>query len=98
MLKTLNYSSNCDDEPILRQIDKYLQDFSQEQMAAIALSALFEATEPDGIFLDYEFNYEVKFVELIELILELSFQGKLAVTRALSEELAVLKQLEGPKA
>ena len=89
----LTYSSNVEDEPLLQQINACLQQLTQDQKAAVALAALYEATEPFQIFLAYELDGIGGFSECVELILQLSYQGKLAVTRGIAEELAVLELL-----
>jgi hypothetical protein len=70
-----------------------LQQLTQDQKAAVAVAALYEATEPFKIFLAYELDGIGAFTECVELILKLSYQGKLALTRALAEELGVLERL-----
>ncbi len=95
MLNLTSHSLNQKDEPILQQLETYLQHLSQDKKAAIAISALFEATEPSAIYFDYSCECSSKFNQSIALLQELSTAGKLAVTRAIAEELAVLQQLQG---
>ncbi len=95
MLNLISYSLNFKDEPILQQLQDCLQQLSQDKKAAIAISALYEATEPSAIYFDYVCDRCPKFNHSIALLQELSTVGKLAVTRAIAEELAVLQQLQG---
>lgn len=93
MSQLITHSSNVEDEPLLQQINACLQQLTQDQKAAVAVAALYEATEPFQIFLAYELDGIGAFTECVELILQLSYQGKLALTRAIAEELAVLERL-----
>ncbi len=93
MSQVITHSSNIEDEPLLQQINACLQQLTHDQKAAVALAALYEATEPFQIFLAYELDGIGAFTECVELILQLSYGGKLAVTRVIAEELAVLERL-----
>jgi hypothetical protein len=93
MSQVITHSSNVEDEPLLQQINACLQQLTQDQKAAVAVAALYEATEPFQIFLAYELDGIGAFSKCVELILQLSYQGKLALTRAIAEELAVLERL-----
>jgi hypothetical protein len=93
MSQVITHSSNVEDESLLQQINACLQQLTQDQKAALAVTALYEATEPFKIFLAYELDGIGAFTECVELILQLSYQGKLALTRAIAEELAVLERL-----
>ncbi len=93
MSQLITHSSNVEDEPLLQQINACLQQLTQDQKAAVAVAALYEATEPFQIFLAYELDGIGSFSDCVELILQLSYQGKLALTRAIAEELAVLERL-----
>lgn len=95
MLNLISHSLNQKDEPILQQLQDYLQQLSQDKKAAIAIAALFEATESSAIDFDYICDYCPKFNRSIALLQELSIVGKLAVAKAITEELAVLEQLQG---
>ncbi len=104
MLNLTSHSLNQKDEPILQQLETHLQYLSQDKKAAIAMvaertafgiAALFEATEPSAIYFDYICDYSSNFNYSIALLQELSTAGKLAVTRAIAEELEVLEQLQG---
>ncbi len=95
MLNLTSHSLNQKDEPILQQLETHLQYLSQDKKAAIAIAALFEATEPSAIYFDYICDYSSNFNYSIALLQELSTAGKLAVTRAIAEELEVLEQLQG---
>lgn len=83
------------DEPILQQLETYLQHLSNDNKAAIAIAALYEATEPQTIYFDYMCNRYPKLNKSIALLQGLSPTGLLAVARAIAEELAVLEQLQG---
>ncbi len=93
MNQVTTHSSNVEDEPLLQQINACLQQLTQDQKAAVALAALYEATESFQIFLAYELDGIGAFSDCVELILQLSYPGKLAVTRAIAEEFAVLELL-----
>ena len=95
MLNLTSYSLNHQDEPVLQQLETHLHHLSQDTKAAIAIAALYEATEPAAIYFDYLFDRSDNFDKAIALLQTLSTSGKLAVTRALAEELAVLHQLQG---
>lgn len=95
MLNLISHSLNVKDEPILQQLQNYLQYLSYNKKAAIAIAALYEATEPDEIYFDYICDRCPKFNEAIALLQDLSRSGLLAVARAIAEELAVLEQLQG---
>jgi hypothetical protein len=99
----ISHSLNPKDEPILQQLEIHLQSLSQDKKAAIAIAALYEATEPDEIYFDYicdccsKFNKAKPCVRAcaIALLQDLSKPGLLAVAIAITEELAVLEQLQG---
>ncbi len=95
MLNLTSHSLNPKDEPTLQQLQIYLQHLSQEKKAAIAIAALYEATEPDEIYFDYVCTCCSKFNKSIALLQDLSKVGLLAVARAITEECAVLEQLQG---
>lgn len=95
MLNLTSHSLNPKDEPVLQQLENHLQHLSQEKKAAIAIAALYEATEPSAIYFDYVCDHSSNFNQSIALLQELSTVGKLAVARAITEEIAVLQQLQG---
>ncbi len=95
MLNLISHSLNPKDEPILQQLEIYLQQLTQDKKAAIAIAALYEATEPSAIYFDYVCDFCAKFNEAIALLQDLSKPGLLAVARAITEEIAVLQQLQG---
>ena len=95
MLSLTSHSLNPQDEPILQQLQTQLQHLSQDKKAAIAIAALYEATEPQEIYFDYVCDCCPKFNKSIALLQDLSKPGLLAVARAITEELAVLEQLQG---
>ena len=103
MLNLTSHSLNSKDEPTLQQLEIHLQHLSQDKKAAkpcvracaIAIAALYEATEPDEIYFDYVCDRCPKFNKAIALLQNLSHSGLLAVARAIAEELAVLEQLQG---
>lgn len=83
------------DEPILQQLETYLQYLNNDNKAAIAIAAEYEATEPQTVYFDYMCNRHPKLNKSIALLQELSPSGLFALTRAIAEELAVLEQLQG---
>jgi len=95
MLNIISYSLNVKDEPILQQLEIHLQHLSQDKKAAIAIAALYEATEPSAVDFDHVYNCCPHFNKSISLLQDLSKPGLLAVARAITEELAVLEQLQG---
>jgi hypothetical protein len=90
-----SHSLNQKDEPILQQLETHLQYLSQDKKAAIAIIALYEATEPSAVDFDHICNRCPKFNKAIASLQDLSKTGLLAVARAIAEELAVLEQLQG---
>ena len=95
MLNLTSHSLNPQDEPILQQLQNHLQYLSQDKKAAIAIIALYEATEPSAVDFDPVCDCCPKFNKAITLLQDLSKPGLLAVARAIAEELAVLEQLQG---
>ena len=95
MLNLISHSLNPIDEPILQQLQNHLQHLSNDKKAAIAIAALYEAVEPDEIYFDYVCDRCPTFNKAIALLQDLSKPGLIAVTRALTEEIAVLEQLQG---
>lgn len=89
------FSRHPNDEPVLQQLETYLQHLSHKMKATIAVAASCVATEPEAISFDYNCLRSTSFNKSVALLQELSYDGKLAVTRAIAEELAVLKQLQG---
>ncbi len=75
MLNLISYSLNFKDEPILQQLQTYLQHLSFDKRAAIAIAALFEATEPSAIYFDYNCECSSKFNQSIALLQKLSTAG-----------------------
>ena len=90
-----SHSLNPKDEPVLQQLENHLQYLSQDKKAAMAIAALYEATEPSNIDFDHVCAPCPKFNKAIALLQDLSKPGQLAVARAITEELAVLEQLQG---
>ena len=95
MLNLISYSLNIKDEPVLHQLETHLQYLSQDKKAAIAMAAIYEATEPSAVDFDHVCDCCPKFNKAIALLQDLSKPGLLAVARAIAEELAVLEQLQG---
>ncbi len=95
MLNLISHSFNPKDEPVLQQLETHLQYLSQDKKAAIAIAALYEATEPSNIDFDHVCAPCPKFNKAIALLQDLSRSGLLAVARAIAEELAVMEQLQG---
>lgn len=95
MQNLTSYSRHSQDEPVLQQLEAYVQHLSSDNKAAIAIAALYEATEPQMVYFDYMCNRHPKLNKSIALLQELSIPGKLALARAILEELAVLDQLQG---
>ena len=95
MLNLTSHSFNQKDEPILQQLQNHLHYLSQDKKAAIAMAAIYEATEPTAVDLDHVCDSCPHFNKAIALLQYLSHSGLLAVARAITEELAVLEQLQG---
>ena len=95
MLNLTSHSFNQKDEPILQQLQNHLHHLNQNKKAAIAMAAIYEATEPSAIEFDHVCDRCSHFNKVIALLQDLSRLGLLAVARAITEELAVLKQLQG---
>ncbi len=95
MLNLTSHSLNPKDEPTLQQLQNHLQHLSQDKKAAIAMAAIYEATEPSAVDFDHVCDCCPKFNKSISLLQDLSKPGLLAVTRAIAEELGVLQQLQG---
>ena len=95
MPRIISYSLNVEDELILQQLEIHLQYLSQDKKAAIAITALYEATEPNAVDFDHVCDRCSKFNKAIALLQDLSRSGLLAVARAIAEELAVMEQLQG---
>jgi hypothetical protein len=91
----ITHSLNPKDEPTLQQLETHLQHLSQDKKAAIAITALYEATKPAAVDFDHICDCCSKFNKAISLLQDLSRSGLLAVARAIAEELAVLEQLQG---
>ncbi|PSB31382.1 hypothetical protein [Chlorogloea sp. CCALA 695] len=90
-----SHSLNQKDEPTLQQLEIHLQHLSQDKKAAIAITALYEATELSAVDFDHVCDCCPHFNKSISLLQDLSKPGLLAVARAITEELAVLEQLQG---
>ena len=95
MLNLTSHSFNPKDEPTLQQLQNHLEYLSQDKKAAIAMAAIYEATEPSTVDFDHVCDRCPKFNKAIALLQDLSHSGLLAVARAITEELAVLEQLQG---
>lgn len=80
-MNLIYYCSYSGDEPILHQINEHLRSHSLESKAAFGIIALYEATHPQGISIKHSYPSE-----LIDLLMQLSASGKLAVSRSISEE------------
>ncbi len=52
---------NSKDEPVLQQLEIYLQHLSQDKKASLAITVLYEATEPAAIDFDYVYPSFVTF-------------------------------------
>jgi hypothetical protein len=64
-----------------------------EQKAGLAIVALYTATKPNNAKVSINCDCS-KFQSAVELQLQLSFQGKLALVRAITEELEHLKEVK----
>ena len=94
MTNLLNYSTNLDQQPLLHQLQKQLQAFPKNKIAAIALFSLYLATGPKIVFLfAYKLDGLSPFDDSVQVIPQLSVQGKLAQVRAIAEELPVFDQI-----
>ena len=90
-----SHSLNQKDEPVLQQLEIHLHHLSQDEKASLAITALYEATKPTAVDFDHICDCCLKFNKAIALLQDLSHLGLLAVARAITEELAVLEQLQG---
>jgi hypothetical protein len=90
-----SHALNPKDEPTLQQLEIHLQHLSQDKKAAIAMAAIYEATEPSAVDFDHVCDRCPHFNKVIALLQDLSRLGLLAVARAIAEELAVIEQLQG---
>lgn len=88
---TNHYSINPSDDPILNQIAGHLGRLSNEQQAALAVAALYEGYEPCSVAFDYSRCPSRRFEECVALLQQLSLPGKLALVRAITEQLAVVE-------
>ena len=95
MLNLTSHSFNQKDEPILQHLQNHLQYLSQDKKEAIAMTAIYEATEPSAVDVDHVCDRCPHFNKVIALLQDLSRLRLLAVARAIAEELAVLEQLQG---
>ena len=95
MLNLTSHSLNPKDEPTLQQLETHLQHLSQNKKAALAIAAIYEATEPSAVDFDHVCDFCPKFNKAIALLQNLSKPGLLAVARAITEELAVVEKLHG---
>jgi hypothetical protein len=95
MIHLTTFSRHHQDEPTLQQLQNHLQYLSQDKKAAIAMTAIYEATEPSTVDFDHVCDRCPKFNQAIALLQNLSKPGLLAVARAITEEIAVLEQLQG---
>ncbi len=95
MLNLTSHSLNPKDEPTLQQLQNHLHYLSQDKKAAIAMAAIYEATKPSAVDFDHICDRCRHFNKAIALLQDLSHWGLLAVARAITEELAVLEQLQG---
>lgn len=91
MQNLTTYSRHPNDEPTLQQLETHLQHLSLDNKAALAIAALYEAIEPQAISFDYNCDRSTSFNKSIALLQELSYDGKLAVTRAIADELTVVR-------
>ena len=79
----------------MQQLQNYLQHLSHDKKAAIAITGLYEATKPRTVDFDHVCDHCSYFNKAIALLQDLSKPGLIAVARAITEELAVLEQLQG---
>lgn len=97
MTKLINhYSINPEDNPILEQIAACLGGLSGEQQSALAIAALYEGFEPCAVEFDYCSCPSQRFDDCVALLQYLSLLGKLALGRAILEDLAVVEMLGRP--
>lgn len=92
MVNCLSHSRITSDETILHHLNQHLQSLTTNQKAGLAIVALYTATKPKDASVSLN-PHGSKFISAIELLLQLSVQGKLALVRGIAEELAVLEQL-----
>lgn len=96
MGNSLSYSRNTSDETTLNSLDQQLQLLTLNQKAGLAIASLYTATKPKETSVSLN-PHGGDFINAVELLLQLSVQGKLALVRAITEELAVLEQLKETK-
>lgn len=94
MIRIFNYSVNPTDDPILDQIAIHLRGLSREQQAALVVAALYEGYEPCAVAFDYSCCPSRQFDECVTLLQHLSLPGKLALVRAITEQLAVIEMTD----
>ena len=75
MVNCVSHSRNASDETILHSLDQHLQSLTLEQKAALAIAALYTATKPKDTSVSLN-PHGGKFINAIELLLQLSLQGK----------------------
>lgn len=95
MPNLVSHSRHPQDEPVLQQLETYVQNLIRDNKATIAIAALYQATDPRFVYCNYIYNRYPKLNKSIALLQELSLAGFLALARAILEELAVLEQLQG---
>ena len=83
-----SYSLNPDDEQTLKRIAEKLHALTQQNQAALIISALYDAFEPSSVYVDYGICRQGAFDECIILIQHLSTQGKIDLVRGIAELLA----------
>lgn len=96
MVNSLSHSCNTSDELKLHYLDQQMQFLTLEDKATLAIIALYTVARTKDISVFFYPNGS-KFINVVELLLELSINGKLALVRAIAEELAVLEQLSEVK-
>lgn len=87
------YGNNSGDIKNFKKIEKVLWILSSPEMAAIAMTALDESSKPRCLKL-HHIPTESKILEqCFEATVNMSSQGKLALVRALAEDLAVNEKI-----
>lgn len=96
MTKFLNHCSfNQEDDSILDQIAAHQGRLTNEQQAVLVITALYKSYEPCSVKFNYGSCPSCHFYECVVLLQQLSLPGKLALSRAILEHLAVAEIIAG---
>jgi len=84
----ISYSTNPADHPTLEKLSNLLPALTQDALASLSIIALNEGYAPAAVQVDYGYSCNI-FNRCIELIQDLSKDGKVALVRGIAELLAV---------